>query len=176
MGRIGRAVAERLRPFDVRLVYHDPAALPADVERELRLERRSLEELLADADIVSLHLPLTPGTRHVVGSDALSRMKPGVFLVNTARGGLVDEVALMEALRSGRVAGAALDVFDPEPPPPDHALYALPNVVLTPHISAGTRDAFMEKMGFVFANLGRFWRGEPVDNLVDLTGMAGRPA
>jgi phosphoglycerate dehydrogenase-like enzyme len=176
MGRIGRAVAERLRPFDVRLVYHDPATLPADVERELRLERTGREELLAAADIVSLHLPLTPATRHVIGSDALSRMKPSAFLVNTARGGLVDEAALVETLRSGRLAGAALDVFDPEPPPPDHPLYALPNVVLTPHISAGTRDAFMEKMGFVFANLDRFWRGDPVENLVDLKGTAGKAA
>lgn len=176
MGRIGQAVAQRLRPFDVRLVYYDPAMLPADVERGLCLERKSLEELLAEADIISLHLPLTAATRHLVGSKALSRMKPGAFLVNTARGGLVDEAALIEALHSGHVAGAALDVFEREPTPTDHPLYGLPNVVLTPHISAGTRDAFLEKMGFVFANLGRFWRGEPVENLIDLNGTAGNAA
>ncbi len=176
MGRIGQAVAKRLRPVDVRLLSHDPAPLPAEAERELHIERRSLEELLAEADIVSLHLPLTPATRHVVDTQALSRMKPGAFLVNTARGGLVDEAALIEVLRSGRLAGAALDVFEREPTPADHPLYALPNVVLTPHISAGTRDAFMEKMGFIFANLGSFWRGEPVDNLVDLNGTTGKAA
>jgi phosphoglycerate dehydrogenase-like enzyme len=176
MGRIGRAVAERLRPFGVHLVYHDPAPLPPQAERELHIEGRDLDELLAQSDIISLHLPLTPATRHVVGHDALSRMKPGVFLINTARGGLVDEAALVEALRSGHLAGAALDVFEHEPAPPNHPLYDLPNVVLTPHVSAGTRDAFIEKMTFVFANLGRFWRGDPVDNLIDLTGTAGKAA
>ena len=176
MGRIGQAVAARLWPFDVRLIYYDPVTLSPEAEPELRVERRSLQELFAEADILSLHLPLTPATRHIVGGEALARMKPGAFLINTARGGLIDEGALVEALRSGRLAGAALDVFDPEPPRPEHSLYAMPNVVLTPHISAGTRDAFVEKMTFIFANLGRFWRGEPVENLVDLADAAGKAA
>jgi D-isomer specific 2-hydroxyacid dehydrogenase, NAD binding domain/Aldolase/RraA len=95
---------------------------------------------------------------------------------NTSRGGLVDEASLAQALKNGPLAGAALDVFDPEPPRAGNPLCDLPNVVLTPHIAAGTRDAFMEKMQFVFTNLGRFWRGEPVVNLVDLSGAAGRAA
>jgi phosphoglycerate dehydrogenase-like enzyme len=103
-------------------------------------------------------------------------MKPGAYLVNTSRGGLVDEPALIAALQEGRLAGAALDVFDPEPPGIGNPLYAMPNVVLTPHVAAGTRDAFMEKMRFVFNNLERFWRGEPVENLVDLSDAAGRAA
>jgi phosphoglycerate dehydrogenase-like enzyme len=175
-GRIGQAVAERLKPFGVRLLYFDPVALPDDVERALGLERRSFEDVLSAADIVSLHMPLTGGTRRIIGAEALARIKAGAFLVNTSRGGLVDEPALIAALRDGRLAGAALDVFDPEPPGVDNPLYAMPNVVLTPHVAAGTRDAFMEKMAFIFANLGRFWRGEPVENLVDLSDAPGRAA
>jgi phosphoglycerate dehydrogenase-like enzyme len=175
-GRIGRAVAERLVPFGVRVLYFDPAGMSPETEASLRLERRGFEELLGEADIVSLHLPLTPATRGIIGPEALARMKPGAFLVNTARGGLVDERALVAALREGRLAGAALDVFDPEPPRPDNPLFALPNVVLTPHISAGTRDAFMQKMDFIFSNIARFFRGDSVDNLVDLSGSRGRAA
>lgn len=175
-GRIGRAVAKRLQPFDVRLLHYDPTGLPGELEEELALERREFEELLAEADIVSLHMPLTAATRHVIGAGALARMKPAAFLVNTSRGGLVDEAALVAALHSGHLSGAALDVFDPEPPAAGHPLYGMPNVVLTPHVAAGTRDAFVEKMTFIFRNLGRFWRGEPVENLIDLTPAPERAA
>jgi phosphoglycerate dehydrogenase-like enzyme len=175
-GRIGRAVARRLQPFEVRLVHYDPTGLPGAVEEELALERREFDEVLAEADIVSLHMPLTAATRHVIDAAALARMKPGAFLVNTSRGGLVDGAALVAALRSGHLAGAALDVFDPEPPVSGNPLYAMPNVVLTPHVAAGTRDAFYEKMVFIFQNLGRFWRGEPVENLIDLTLVPERAA
>jgi phosphoglycerate dehydrogenase-like enzyme len=175
-GRIGQAVAERLHPFGVRFLYYDPSPVPAEAEQALGLERCSLEDLLAEADIVTLHLPLMAATRRLIDAEALARMKPGAFLVNTSRGGLVDEGALTAALEAGRLAGAALDVFDPEPPSAENPLCRLPNVVLTPHVAAGTRDAFMEKMRFVFANLNRFWRGEPVENLVDLGGAAGRAA
>lgn len=175
-GRIGRAVAERLRPFCVRILYYDPSPLPVNAEVNSGLERRTFEELLAESDIVSLHLPLTAQTRRLLDREALGRMKPGAFLVNTARGGLVDEAALIEALATGRLGGAALDVFDPEPPRLDNPLLTMPNVVLTPHVSAGTRDAFVEKMAFIFANLERFWRGEAVENLVDLGGTAGGAA
>ena len=173
-GRIGRAVAERLKPFGVRLTYFDPAGVPADVECALGLERRGFDALLGEADILSLHLPLTAATRRIVDGPALARLKPGAFVVNTARGGLVDEPALVTALQEGRLAGAALDVFDPEPPRPGNPLYALPNVVLTPHVAAGTRDAFMEKQRFIFDNLARFWAGEPVHELVDLSGVRPR--
>jgi phosphoglycerate dehydrogenase-like enzyme len=175
-GRIGRAVAERLRPFEVKLIYFDPVALPLETERTLGLERRGFDELLADAEIVSLHMPLTAATRRIIDTVALKRMRPGAYLLNTSRGGLVDEPALIASLQEGRLAGAALDVFDPEPPFPDNPLYAMPNVVLMPHVAAGTRDAFLEKHRFIFDNLERFWRGEPVENLVDLSSAAGRAA
>ena len=168
IGRIGRAVAERLAPFGVNLLYHDLQGLSAEEETRLALTAVSFGELLERADIVSLHLPLTSGTHHMIDTAALGRMRSESYIVNTARGGLIDEGALIVALEEKRIAGAALDVFDPEPPSPGNSLYRLPNVVLTPHISAGTRDAFTEKMTTVFDHLGRFARGERIEDLVDL--------
>ena len=161
MGRIAAAVAARLAPFGTRGIYFDPL-----VAQHAGVTRMSLEEVLARADVVSLHLPLTPQTRHLMDEANLARMKPGAYLVNTARGGLVDERALLEALQSGRLAGAALDVFEQEPVRAGHPLAGLPNVVLTPHISAGTRDALATKMKALFANVERFYRGEPLMNRV----------
>jgi phosphoglycerate dehydrogenase-like enzyme len=169
-GRIGQAVAERLKSFGVTLLYYDPAGLAAEREAALRMARRDFDDLLAEADIVSLHLPLTTATRHVMNARAFAKMKTGSFLINTSRGGLVDEAALIQALETGQIAGAGLDVFDPEPPKLDNPLLRLPSVVLTPHIAAGTRDAFLEKMTFIFDNLERFWRGEAVENLIQLGG------
>jgi phosphoglycerate dehydrogenase-like enzyme len=116
--------------------------------------------------VVTLHVPLTPQTRHMIGAQQLARMKRGAYIVNTARGGLIDEWALVEALRSGHLAGAALDVFEREPMPADHPLCGLSNVVLTPHISAGTRDALATKMSSLFANVERFFRGDALQNRV----------
>jgi phosphoglycerate dehydrogenase-like enzyme len=159
MGRIGQAVAERLTSFGTRGIFYDP-----QVSSHPGLEPRGLHALLAESDVVTLHLPLTPETRHLMNRANLARMKPGAYLVNTARGGLVDERALLEALQSGGLAGAALDVFEEEPVRAGHPLAALPNVVLTPHIAAGTRDALATKMKTIFANMQRFYRGEPLRN------------
>ena len=161
MGRIAQAVATRLRAFGTRGIFFDP-----NVAAFEDLERTNLDAVLAASDIVSLHLPLTRETRHLIGAAELARMKPGAYLVNTARGGLVDEAALVEALESGRLAGAALDVFETEPLPAGHPFAKLRNVVLTPHISAGTRDALSTKMRALFANVERFYRGEPLANRV----------
>ncbi|HZO02435.1 MAG TPA: 2-hydroxyacid dehydrogenase [Burkholderiales bacterium] len=159
MGRIGQAVAERLAPFGTRGIFCDP-----QVTSHPRLEPRTLHGVIAEADVLTLHLPLTPETRHLMNRENLARMKAGSYLINTARGGLVDERALLEALQSGRLAGAALDVFEEEPVRAGHPLAALPNVVLTPHISAGTRDALATKMKAIFSNVQRFYRGEPLAN------------
>ena len=159
MGRIARAVAERLAPFGTRGMFFDP-----EVAAHAGLSRVELPQLLAESDVVTLHLPLTPQTRHLMSRENLARMKPGAYLVNTARGGLVDEAALLEALKAGRLAGAALDVFEEEPVRAGHPLAALPNVVLTPHISAGTRDALATKMKAIFDNVQHFYRGEPLRN------------
>ena len=159
MGRIGQAVADRLAPFGTRGIFYDP-----QVTSHPGLEPRSLHGVIAEADVLTLHLPLTPQTRHLMNAGNFARMKAGSYLVNTARGGLVDERALVEALQSGRLAGAALDVFEEEPVRAGHPLAALPNVVLTPLISAGTRDALATKMKAIFSNMQRFYRGEPLAN------------
>ncbi len=139
LGRIGQAVAARARAFEMRVMAHDPYLDPA-VARRLDIELRGLDELLAEADAVTLHLPLSDGTRNLIDAERLGRMKPGALLVNCARGGIVDEAALLAALEEGRLAGAALDVFAQEPPA-DLALAAHPRVVATPHIGAQTREA-----------------------------------
>ncbi len=132
LGRIGRAVADRARPFGLRLVATDPYVDPAVFE-DYGVTPLALDELLQQADIVSLHCPLTPETRGLIGERALSLMKPSAVLVNTARGPVVDIPAVTAALQERRIAGAALDVADPEPLPEDSPLYRLPNVILTPH-------------------------------------------
>lgn len=132
LGRIGKAVATRAAAFEMRVVAFDP--LPDyDFCRTCGITLVPFEQLLAESDFLSLHLPLTPETRHLIRRETLSKMKPGGVLLNTSRGGLVCEADLMEALRAGHLAGAALDVFETEPLPADHPLRALPNVVLTPH-------------------------------------------
>ncbi len=169
MGRIAQAVATRLAAFGTRGLYYDPAApLPGAREQALALRAAPLADVLAKCDLLSLHVPLTPATRHILDASALRSMKRGAYVINTARGGLLDEDALFEALQSGHLAGAALDVFEQEPPPASR-LFTLRNVVVTPHISAGTRDALTTKMRALFANIGRFSRGEPLADEVDLT-------
>ncbi|WP_431795843.1 C-terminal binding protein [Microbacterium enclense] len=131
-GRIGRAVAARLTPFRFDVVAYDPFVAPAHLA-DIGIRSVSLEELLSGAHAVSLHAPLTPDNRHLIGRDALSAMRHDAVLVNTSRGGLVDEAALAAALQEGRLAGAALDVFDPEPLAADSPLRACGGVILTPH-------------------------------------------
>lgn len=139
LGRIGTRVAELLRGFDVEPLY---AARSRHLEAEERLGARhaTLEDLLAESDVVTLHAPLTPETRHLIDRDALARMKPGAVLVNTSRGGLVDAAALADALARGRPAAAALDVYEEEPRVPEELL-ALEQVVLAPHMGSATTAA-----------------------------------
>lgn len=131
-GRIGRAVAARLRPFGFTVLAFDPFVDPRDLA-SLGIEVVSFEDLLARAHAVSLHAPLTAANRGLMGADAFAAMQRGSFLVNTSRGGLVDEPALIDAIQRGHLAGAALDVFDPEPLGPSSGLRDLDEVILTPH-------------------------------------------
>ncbi|HEX8691176.1 MAG TPA: D-glycerate dehydrogenase [Longimicrobium sp.] len=149
MGRIGRAVARRAGGFGMRVVYHSRSRLAEDEERSLGAESVSFDELLARSDVLSLHAPLTPETRHVIGAGALARMRPGSFLVNTARGALVDEAALVDALREGPLAGAGLDVYEREPALAP-GLLDLPNAVLLPHVGSATRET-REEMAMLAA-------------------------
>ncbi len=136
-GRIGRAVARRGLGFGMRVVYTDAERLPGDAEAELRVEWRELDELLSESDVVSIHAPLTPQTRHLFGTEAFGTMKPTAVLVNTARGPIVDEVALAEALRTGEIFAAGLDVYEHEPDVPE-ALTGLDNITLLPHLGSAT--------------------------------------
>ncbi len=139
LGRIGVELVKRLRALEVEILAYDPY-VPPFVASDLNVSLVSLEELLSRSDYISLHLPLTPETQGMIGSEALRRIKKGARIVNCARGELVDEAALAEAIRSGQVAGAALDVFAPEPPR-NSPLLALPQVILTPHIAGSTAEA-----------------------------------
>ncbi len=137
LGRIGTAVSRRARGFTMRVLYHDRVR-KTGVEAELGLEYIPLDDLLAEADFVSLHCPLIPETHHLIGEQALRRMKPTAVLINAARGPIVETDALVRALQEGWIAAAALDVTDPEPLPPDHPLLALPNCIVVPHIGSAT--------------------------------------
>jgi glyoxylate reductase len=137
LGGIGKWVAQRARAFGMEIAYHQRNPAPAEVEVALGAERLPLEQLLASADVVSLHCPLTPETRHLIGAAELAAMKPTAVLVNAARGPIVDEAALAEALAEGRIAAAGLDVFEREPEV-EPRLLGLDNVVLTPHLGSAT--------------------------------------
>lgn len=142
LGDIGSRLARRAQVFGMRVMAHDPALHGGSFAvQELGVELTALEPLLQRADVVSLHAPLTPGTQHLLNAQTLALMKPASYLVNTARGGLVDEAALAEALRRGALAGAALDVREHEPPGEDDPLRGLANVILTPHVAGVTAES-----------------------------------
>lgn len=141
MGRIGTEVARRAMAFGMRVLAYDPY-LSASRARSLQVELvEKLDDILPRADFITLHMPLTPETRHMLNAESLARTRKGVRIINSARGGLIDEVALAAALQSGQVAVVALDVFEEEPPPADFPLRRFPNVVLTPHLGASTAEA-----------------------------------
>jgi phosphoglycerate dehydrogenase-like enzyme len=167
MGRIGRATAIRALAFRMRVVAYDTVS-DAAFDAQHGIERLNLDELLAQSDAVSLHLPLCAETRGMVNRDFLAKMRPGSYLINTSRGGLVVEADLASALRSGHIAGAGLDVMSHEPPEPGDPLIGLPNVILCPHI-AGTDTQSMREMAEMAASTivelyKNRWPGECVVN------------
>ena len=136
-GRIGRRVARRALGFDMTVLYHDPQPADAETERSCNANFVSMDDLLTRADILTIHVPYSPATHHLVGSRELAKMKPGSIFIHASRGGVVDDAALAEALKSGRLAGAGLDVFENEPAL-NPAFLAMKNVVLTPHIASSS--------------------------------------
>ena len=149
LGRIGRVVASRARAMGMLIVAYDPFIAPEQA-RDLEIELAPLDEVYARADFLTVHTPLTSETRGLIDREALGKMKQGARIINCARGGLIDEDALYEALMSGAIAGAALDVFSEEPPPPDHKLLQLDQVIVTPHLGASTKEA-QEGVAFTVA-------------------------
>ena len=139
LGRIGRRIAEIAKTLGMSVLFYDVVTIPPEVVSELGARVVTLDELFSSADYVTLHVPMTPQTAHMVAASRLARMKPTAFLVNTSRGGVIDEDALAAALREGRLGGAALDVFEKEPP--SGAILTAPNTILTPHIGGQTLEA-----------------------------------
>lgn len=160
LGSIGKKTARLALAFGVDVIYYDIARLTEAEEDALGVRFRLKNELLRDADVVSLHTPLNDATRHMIGAEELVLMKPSAILVNTARGPVVDEVALHHALASGEIAGAGLDVFDQEPPRPDNPLFELDNVVLTAHLAGPTLESHAARVRNGFDNVERVARGE----------------
>ena len=158
-GRIGQAVARRAKGFAMRVIYYDAVRQP-EAEAELGVEYRSMDDLLQESDYVSLHVSLTEETRGLIDTGALARMKPTAILINTSRGPVVDPDALYQALSSGRIAAAALDVTDPEPLPGDHRLLELPNLIVAPHIASATVTSRTRMAMMAVENLLAGLRGE----------------
>ena len=162
-GRIGRAVARRARGFSMRTIYWAPRRIPETDERSLGLAYVSMDRLLAESDFVSVHAPLKPETHHLIGARELRLMKPTAFLVNSARGPIVDEQALADALAERRIAGAALDVFEREPQV-EEALLEMPNVVLTPHLGSAVVEVREAMAHMVVDNIAAVLEGRQPPN------------
>ncbi|WP_439492100.1 2-hydroxyacid dehydrogenase [Bosea sp. (in: a-proteobacteria)] len=161
-GAIGQNVARLLRGFGCTILYSKRQPLTAEEEAALGVRHATLDEILAQADIVSLHCPLTPETTNLIGREAFAKMKKTAVLINVARGGVVDESALVIALRDRVIAGAAMDVYAIEPLPADSELLTLDNLVVTPHLAAMAADNFAPTVSRMFANIAHVSRGEPV--------------
>lgn len=159
-GNIGRKVARRLAAFECHVIYYDIVPAP-EIEKDLGARRVSLEELLREADIITLHLPYMRQTRGLIGRREIAMMKPTAVVLNTSRGGIVDEEALIEALQEKRIAGAGLDVFHQEPVSPDNPLLKLENVVLSAHTAGHAYEGWFRRSRFAWENIKRVAAGQP---------------
>lgn len=168
LGRIGKQVAKRLIGFETKTIYTDLLEMDGDIERELRVTRASFEEILTRSDFITLHVPLTESTHHMIDATAIAKMRPGTTLINCARGPVASQEALLDALKSGHLGGVGLDVFEVEPLPAPNPFAEFPNVVLTPHHAPGTRDTMLIKFSEIFANADRFFAGERMENEISL--------
>jgi lactate dehydrogenase-like 2-hydroxyacid dehydrogenase len=166
MGKIGKAVAERSKGFGLKLIYTDSKRLP-EVEETFNAEYRSMDALLEESDFVSLHCPLTSQTRGLMDAEKFQRMKRTAILINTSRGLVVVTDALVRALKEGWIASAGLDVTDPEPLPPEHPLYALPNCLIAPHIGSATHGTRRRMAELACENLLAGLAGEKLPNCVN---------
>jgi lactate dehydrogenase-like 2-hydroxyacid dehydrogenase len=166
MGRIGQAIAKRACGFDMRVLYHNRGRIPEADERRLNATWVEKDRLLAESDFVVVMVPYSPAVHHLVGAAEIAKMKPTAILVNTARGGIVDDAALVEALKAGRIAGAGLDVFEGEPKL-NPGYLSLPNAVLTPHVGSATRATRLAMCRTAVANLAAALEGRTPPNLVN---------
>ncbi|MBD2257295.1 D-glycerate dehydrogenase [Pseudanabaena sp. FACHB-2040] len=167
LGRIGQAVARRALGFDMRVLYTAPRPVDKALEQQIRAEYVDLSRVLREADFITLHVPLTTATHHLLGAAQFQQMKPTAVLINTARGAIVDQKALYEALQAGQLAGAALDVTEPEPTPLTEPLLSLPSVIVTPHIGSASRQAREKMAQIAIANLLAGLRDDPLPHCVN---------
>lgn len=165
-GRIGYGVAERAKGFKMKILYYDVIPRP-EMEKALGAKRVEFDELLKESDFISVHVPLMKQTYHLVNAEKLKLMKKTAFLINNSRGPVVDEKALYQALKAGKIAGAGLDVFEQEPTPVDNPLLKLENVVVAPHISSASYETRSRMAEMVAENLVAFFKGERPPNLVN---------
>ncbi len=171
MGRIGSQVVKKAKAFEMKCIAYDPY-ISKSVAEELGVEiAESLDELLKKSDFITLHVPLTDQTRHLINKEAIEKMKDGVYIINAARGGVIDEQALYEALKSGKVAGAALDVFEKEPPE-GNPLLTLDNFIGTPHLGASTQEAQRLAATIVCEDVLKVLKGEPPENVVNMPKLS----
>lgn len=166
LGRIGEALAKRARGFDMKIIYYSASRKP-EMEVKYEMEYVSLEKALASCDFLSIHVPLRPETRHSIGARELSLMKETAYLINTSRGQVVDQAALVEALRQHRIAGAGLDVFEEEPIPMSSPLLRMDNVVLLPHIGSGSKETRTSMAVVAAENIASALKGMRPPNLVN---------
>ena len=159
-GKIAKVLASKVQPLGMKVLVYDPYLESALIAQH-GAQAVSLDRLLAEADAVSIHVPLSPETHQIIGQRELTRMKPTAFLINTSRGGIVDEQALAAALNEGRLGGAALDVLSVEPPPADHPLRQAPNMILTPHLAFYSRESVIELQTKAAEEVARALKGEP---------------
>ncbi|MBQ03765.1 3-phosphoglycerate dehydrogenase [Candidatus Bathyarchaeota archaeon] len=162
LGKIGAATARRLKSFEVELLYHSRTRKP-DLEQEICIEYATLDSLIERSDIISLSLPYTRETHHLIDARRIAAMKDGVYIVNTARGQIIDQVALIAALNNGKIAGAGLDVFAEEPLDPRNPLVSMDNVVLTPHLAASSEEAMKRMAVQVAEGVLKVLKGETPD-------------
>lgn len=160
LGNIGQRVAKLLNTFGAKIIYTDAQQASPQVEEEYNATYTDLNSLLQQSDIVSLHVPLLDSTRNMISTEQLAQMKSNALLVNTCRGGVIDQPALTKVLQEKSILGAALDVLTPEPPDPNDPILKCENVLLTPHSAGVTFDTWSRRGEFVFANLQRVWSGE----------------
>ena len=171
LGRIGQEMAKRLRGFDCRLLYFDTAPRSRDLEKSLRVTRLSLDELLGASDVITLHVPHTEQTAGLIGVREFDLMKPTAVLINVSRGHVVDEAALIDALRTGKIAGAGLDVLQQEPADPGNPLLDMGNVTVTPHLASFAQEAIERSYAFAVQNAARVVNGlEPLSVVVPELG------
>ena len=173
-GNIGRQVAKRVQAFGAKTQYYDEFKLTPAMETEFSLPYVTFEELIKTSDIITLHIPLTDQTKHIIGAKELERMKPGAIVINTARGGLVDDCALAAAVRDGRLRGAGLDGVEREPLSPDDELLQDPNIIVTPHVGGGTADIGDVILPMLAQDIRDFADGNDVKHVVNREYLSGK--